>query len=117
MERIAARFTDRLICVAEADRATGLALGIGSAPQYRIVRSGIDVAAFTRSPEGRERVRASWGLAPDAVVVGTIANLKPQEARSISWRPPAWPRRRTCACDSSTRGTASSAGRLRRAIA
>jgi glycosyltransferase involved in cell wall biosynthesis len=80
MERIAARFTDRLICVAEADRATGLALGIGSPPQYRIVRSGIDTAAFARSPDGRARVRASLGLAPDAIVVGTIANLKPQKA-------------------------------------
>lgn len=80
LERAAARVTDRLICVAAADRETGISLGIGRPEQYRIVRSGIDVEAFRASPEGRARVRRELGLAEDEVVAGTIANFKPQKA-------------------------------------
>ena len=79
-ERAAARVTDRIVCVARYDRDRGLASGIGHAPQYRIVRSGIDPSLYG-APEGaRERVRAALGAAPHEIVVGSIANFKPQKS-------------------------------------
>lgn len=80
LERAAARITDRLICVAEADRARGLAEGIGHEGQYVVLRSGIEPAAYMAPPGVRERVRAELGFVGDEVVVGAIGNLKPQKA-------------------------------------
>lgn len=68
------------MCVALADRTRGLAAGIGHPEQYRILRSGIDPSLY-RAPAGaRERLRAELGAGPGDVVVGSIANFKPQKA-------------------------------------
>jgi glycosyltransferase involved in cell wall biosynthesis len=78
-ERAAARVTDRIVCVARFDRDRGLASGIGHASQYRIIRSGIDPSLYG-APEGaRERLREALGAGPRDVVVGSIANFKPQK--------------------------------------
>jgi len=78
-ERAAARMTDRIVCVSAADRDRGLSAGIGHAAQYTILRSGIDPALYTAPPGARDRVRASLGASPGDVVVGSIANFKPQK--------------------------------------
>jgi glycosyltransferase involved in cell wall biosynthesis len=80
LERAAARMTDRLICVSESDRDKGLGLGIGVPEQYRVVRSGIDPALYLARAGAREGVRASLGFDAGDVVVGSIANFKPQKA-------------------------------------
>jgi glycosyltransferase involved in cell wall biosynthesis len=71
--------TDRIVCVSRADRDRGVALGIGHAAQYAIVRSGIDPSLYAATRQTRERVRRSIGAAADDVVVGSIANFKPQK--------------------------------------
>ena len=78
-ERAAARVTDRIVCVARSDRDRGLAAGIGHASQYRILRSGIDRAGYGAPPGARQRLRAAIGAAPEEIVVGAIANFKPQK--------------------------------------
>jgi glycosyltransferase involved in cell wall biosynthesis len=78
-ERVAARWTDRIVCVARSDREKGIASGIGHHSQYRILHSGIDPSLYAAPPGARERLRAAMGFAPDDVVVGTIANFKPQK--------------------------------------
>jgi len=80
IERAAARITDRLVCVAEADRSRGLAEGIGHEGQYVVLRSGIEPSAYVAEPGTRERVRAALGFGDADIVVGTIGNLKPQKA-------------------------------------
>ena len=78
-ERAAARVTDRIVCVARFDRDRGLASGIGHPSQYRIVRSGIDPTLYVARGGARERVRKALGAGPQDVVVGSIANFKPQK--------------------------------------
>jgi len=78
-ERVAARATDRIVCVATADRERGLAYGIGHAAQYRVLRSGIDPSLYRPTEGARLRVRAAIGASPDDVVVGSIGNFKPQK--------------------------------------
>lgn len=80
LERIAARQTDRLLCVSEADRALGLSRGIGEPSAYRILRSGIDAASYLPANGARERVRRELGCAPDTILVGSVGNLKAQKA-------------------------------------
>jgi glycosyltransferase involved in cell wall biosynthesis len=79
LERAAARLTDRIVCVSASDRAKGLALGIGSADRYRILRSGIDPSLYMARVGARERTRASLGASAGDVLVGTVANFKPQK--------------------------------------
>ena len=78
-ERAAARVTDRLVCVAQHDVMRGLAAGIGHESQYRVLRSGIDSSIYLAPAGARERLRASIGVGPDEIVVGSIANFKPQK--------------------------------------
>jgi len=80
LERLAARWTDKMIVVSARNRDKGLALGIGRPDQYLVIHSGIDVAEFRTSQRPREEVRRSLGFDPDDIVVGTIACLKPQKA-------------------------------------
>jgi glycosyltransferase involved in cell wall biosynthesis len=56
-------------------RDQSLAARIGSPGQYVTVYSGMETAPFLRPPVPREEVRARYGVAPDDVVVGTIARL------------------------------------------
>jgi glycosyltransferase involved in cell wall biosynthesis len=57
------------------------AIEVEGAPPEKIVRiyHGIDVASLQRSPDVRERVRASWGVAPGEFVFGTVGRLIEQK--------------------------------------
>ncbi len=79
LERLAARHTHLLFAVSRENLARGLKEKIGTRKQYRIVRSGIDIAAYRRHKRSRLAVRRSLGLAADAAVVGTVGNFKPQK--------------------------------------
>ncbi|MBZ5639007.1 MAG: glycosyltransferase family 4 protein [Acidobacteriia bacterium] len=80
LERAVGSFTDRILVVAESDRRKGLARGIGREERYRLVRSGIDPTIYERPSSSRESTRAAMGFAPEHLVIGMIACLKPQKA-------------------------------------
>ncbi len=80
LERAAGAITDRVVVVAESDRAKGIAAGIARPERYRLVRSGIDAGAYRRGSVPREETRRSLGFAPEDFVVGTLACLKQQKA-------------------------------------
>ncbi|HNW93833.1 MAG TPA: glycosyltransferase [bacterium] len=79
LERRAARVTRALICVSAADRAAGLARGIGTAGCYRIIRSGIDWAAPRAAIARRAATRAALGVPDGQALVLMTACLKPQK--------------------------------------
>ena len=80
LERMAARITDRLFVVSEADLRKGRAHRIGRPDRLRLLRSGIDARVYRDPSRPREEVREQLGFAPEDVVVGTLACLKPQKA-------------------------------------
>jgi len=80
LERAAGSFTDRIVVVAESDRRRGVEIGIGRPERYRLIRSGIDAAAYRTPPRRRDEIRRDLGFGPSDVVVGTLACLKPQKA-------------------------------------
>jgi glycosyltransferase involved in cell wall biosynthesis len=75
LERRAAPISTRIVCVADAMRDQSLAARIGSPGQYVTVYSGMETAPFLNPPVSRDDVRRSYGIAPDDLVVGTIARL------------------------------------------
>lgn len=80
LERAVARATDLLFAVSRENRDRGLAAGIGSRSQYRIVRSGIPLAAFARPRRSRAMVLRALRIPAGAPVVGTVGNFKAQKA-------------------------------------
>lgn len=74
-ERLAARFSDSLVCVADAMRRQALAAGVGRPELYRTIYSGMEVAPFLHGARHRDGVRAEFGFSPQQVVIGKIARL------------------------------------------
>lgn len=80
IERSLASLADAYICVSATDKDTGLALGLFAEAQVELIRSGIVFDEFAFDLDARFRLRKSLGLDDETVVVGTVANLKPQKA-------------------------------------
>ncbi|WP_405964227.1 glycosyltransferase [Streptomyces sp. NBC_00723] len=85
-ERFGARWADRLVCVSEAERTTGLRARIGG--QVSVIPNGIDPERF--HPASVDTVRASLlpELAPAAplvVCVGRLCRQKGQDVLLTAW--------------------------------
>ncbi len=79
VERMLARWTDRLVVVTPVDEATGLRERIGTGEQYVLIRSGVDLDRFRFDAAARAAGRAALGLDPDAEVIGTVGRLSEQK--------------------------------------
>ena len=81
LERLAARGSDRLICLSDELGAQLLELGIGEKSQYRAITLGVDLAPFAASESqissARAHLRTELKVAPDAPLVGVVARLAP----------------------------------------
>jgi glycosyltransferase involved in cell wall biosynthesis len=69
LERLAARWTDRIITLTDAEADQHLALGIGRPGQFVTIPSGIDLDAVVAAAPAR--------LVPDGQAIGTVARLVP----------------------------------------
>jgi glycosyltransferase involved in cell wall biosynthesis len=89
-ERRAARWSGRVLCVSEAERASGERHGVHAA--WAVVPNGVDTARFTPALR-RESVRAALpalsGLRPGAPLVVCVGRLCRQKGQDILLR--AWP--------------------------
>ena len=74
-ERMAARWTDQFVCVADAMAAQALAAGIGQRERFVTVYSGMETEAFLDSGSQRAATRNELGIGADEFVVGKIARL------------------------------------------
>jgi len=77
LERLCARWTDKIIVVSSSDQQKGLAKHIGSPDKYRLIRYGIDYSEFTLSSPG---IRKELGIAAQDLTVGMVSCFKPQKA-------------------------------------
>jgi glycosyltransferase involved in cell wall biosynthesis len=77
LERLAARWTDRIITLTERGTAEHLARRIGQAAQYRTVPSGVPTAELRARAPGRAAARAALGVPPEAFVIGGLGRLVP----------------------------------------
>ncbi len=80
LERMCAPRTDVLVHVAERDRVLGLRQRIGRPEQYRLIRSGIEIARFRDDRTPPAAARRALGVPEDAFVVGSVGRLVPQKA-------------------------------------
>jgi glycosyltransferase involved in cell wall biosynthesis len=80
VERLAAKWTDRIVTVSELDRNKGLAAGIGSREMYSVIHELNDLAPFLEADDPPATSRARLGLPADAPVIGTVGRLSDQKA-------------------------------------
>jgi glycosyltransferase involved in cell wall biosynthesis len=69
------RFTDRIVCVADAMARQAEAAGLRPRTGFTTVYSGMETDWFSPERYDGEAVRARWGWDRNHVVVGTIARL------------------------------------------
>ncbi|WP_437201969.1 glycosyltransferase family 4 protein [Planctomicrobium sp. SH664] len=75
LERLAARWTDRFISVADDMSQEYLRAGIATPDRYETVYSGFDVEPFLNPPVPRHEVRRRYGIDEQTIVVGKIGRL------------------------------------------
>ncbi len=78
-ERLAARRTTAFVAVSRRNLEQGVKLGLFPAERARVIRSGVDLAAF-RDHRGGDAVRRELGIPAAAAIVLQVACFKPQKA-------------------------------------
>lgn len=80
LERLTAKFTDRLIVVSATDIEKGLEEGIGRPEQYQMVHCGIEIDKFQYTRINIRKKREELGILSGGPLIGMIACFKPQKA-------------------------------------
>lgn len=83
LERLTLPITDKLIVVTKLDIDKGMQAGIGSAENYELIRSGIEIDRFSKPIRPWQTVRKEFGIPLDAIVIGTVTRLSPQKAPHV----------------------------------
>jgi glycosyltransferase involved in cell wall biosynthesis len=78
MERLCAKFTDRLIAVSRPDIQKGQTHRIGREDKFALIYNGIALEKF-RQPVDDQQLRSELGLDPDCKLVGMIGRLDEQK--------------------------------------
>ncbi len=79
LERLAACWTDRLICVCEAEREAARRAGLDRAGRCVVIPNGLPASAFEPTPD-KGALRRRLGLRPEDRVVGMIGRLASQKS-------------------------------------
>jgi glycosyltransferase involved in cell wall biosynthesis len=85
-ERFAARWTDAVVCVSEAEAAEGRAAGVRG--RYEVVSNGVSLADWpVAGPDERAAARLTLGLeeGPLGVCVGRLTRQKGQDLLLAAW--------------------------------
>lgn len=80
--RIAARATWRLqkrVIAVSSDVSNSIHRGLGKDVPVQVILNGVSVDRFVRSDFPREEVRRTLGIAPDSVLVGSVAVFRVQK--------------------------------------
>ncbi len=70
-EKFSAKYKDKLICVSEYDRQTGIKNKIASENKLITINNGVEPINFLGKSVARQKIN----LPPDKIIVGTIANF------------------------------------------
>lgn len=83
IERRVARYTTHFVSVGDDLRTQYLEAGVGAAPDYSVIHSGMELTRFIEAgrmdTEERAALRGSFGIPADAVVFANIARMEPRK--------------------------------------
>lgn len=82
IEKIAAPFCDKIICISDAEKQSALDKKICRENKLQVIYNGVDIEAYENGPHG-EIQRKDLGIPNDAFVVGMVGRISPQKAPDI----------------------------------
>jgi len=77
LERLTASITDKIIVLTEQEKQDHLRFRIAPEGKFRVIHSGVDLAAFSDALIKAPAMREKLGIPPEACVVGTAGRLTP----------------------------------------
>lgn len=79
LERIMAPFCDKIVCISDAEKESGLKKHICARNKLNVIFNGVDIQAYEECKHN-DVTRASIGIPEDALVVGMTGRLSAQKA-------------------------------------
>lgn len=82
IEKMAATFCDKIICISDAEKKSALEKKICKEEKLQVVFSGVDIEAYEYGEYGKVK-RADLNIPEDAFVVGMVGCISLQKALDI----------------------------------
>lgn len=82
IEKMAAPFCDKIICISDAERQSALDKKICSEDKLQVIFNGVDIEAYENSIHGVVK-RQDLNIPEDAFVIGMVGRISPQKAPDI----------------------------------
>jgi glycosyltransferase involved in cell wall biosynthesis len=77
LERLAARFTERIVVLTDAEAEQHLAVGIGRREQFVRIPSGVNLQEVRAGAGAASQVRRDLGISDAIPLIGTVSRLTP----------------------------------------
>ena len=82
IEKIAAPFCDKIICISDAEKQSALKKKICKENKLQVIFNGVDIEAYEKDTYGAVE-RKDLNIPEDAFVVGMVGRISPQKAPDI----------------------------------
>lgn len=82
IEKVAAPFCDKIICISDAEKRSALDKNICKESKLQVIFNGVDIEAYENGVHGKVR-RTDLNIPDDAFVVGMVGRMSVQKAPDI----------------------------------
>lgn len=82
IEKVAAPFCDKIICISDAEKQSALGKKICREDKLQVIYNGVDIEAYENGVHGAVQ-REDLNIPEDAFVVGMVGRLSPQKAPDV----------------------------------
>ena len=82
IEKIAAPFCDKIICISDAEKQSALDKKICREDKLQVIFNGVDIEAYENEVHGAVK-RKDLNIPEDAFVVGMVGRISPQKAPDV----------------------------------
>ena len=82
IEKIAAVFCDKIVCISEAEKQSAIKKGICQTSKLQVIFNGVDIEAYKTEKHGVIK-RIDIGIPENAFIVGMVGRISPQKAPDV----------------------------------
>ena len=82
IEKVAAPFCDKIICISDAEKQSALDKKICKEDKLQVIFNGVDIEAYENEVHGAVK-RKDLNIPKDAFVVGMVGRMSPQKAPDV----------------------------------
>lgn len=82
IEKVAAPFCDKIICISDAEKQSALEKKICKDDKLRVIFNGVDIESYENGVHGAVK-RKDLNIPEDAFVVGMVGRVSPQKAPDV----------------------------------